>query len=469
MNTTLALMPTQTSKPLPLENLSERILDAFPSGSYALSALLRLMDIVESVSVPTAAVECRVQPRLLVNPDFVARHADTSEKLLILVMHELHHVLLGHTTLFPRVTKVQNFVFDAVINGIVCRMFSAKEHTTFFTDYYDAASFPMCLLRPPPGWPAEALMAVGIAALPKEQRKCAQDIHTALYSDAGASYQEVYEVLPKLLVDLGIGDIALLGGHQSDDAAAGQLEQQSPVLFDIVRSIVEQWPQPPDPIRGRSLADVLRLTTVRSTPIPSNRHILRSLIRKVAGLSSAGSVRRLRMDTMEVPSPIPCLDRRSMVLRCLGVEPLLHTHQVPWRHSVRSGERVHVYLDVSGSMDAIKGPLYGAVLDCESLVHPSIHLFSTKVADVSLAEMRRGVCKSDGGTDIDCVAAHIAANRVRRALLITDGWVGAPEGQHEQTLRAAQLAVAYLGDNTNQKDLESVANQTAKLFLGASA
>src|ERR1035437_10840564 len=140
MNNPLALLPADSNQHLCEQALAERILDSFPSGSYALSALLRLMDIVESTSVPTAAVECRIQPRLLVNPQFVATHANTPEKLLMLVMHELHHVLLGHTSLCPRVTKVQNFVFDAVINGIVCRMFPKKEHTAFFADYYDARS-----------------------------------------------------------------------------------------------------------------------------------------------------------------------------------------------------------------------------------------------------------------------------------------------------------------------------------------
>ena len=146
----------------PRESLAERILDSFPSGSYALSALLRLMDIVESTNVPTAAVECRVQPRLLMNPEFVARHANTPEKLLALVMHELHHVLLGHTTLVPRITPVQNFVFDAVINGLVCRMFPGAEHTSFFTDFYSANSFPECLLRPPPGWPGTPARVTGV-------------------------------------------------------------------------------------------------------------------------------------------------------------------------------------------------------------------------------------------------------------------------------------------------------------------
>jgi hypothetical protein len=38
-------------------------------------------------------------PRLLINPQFVEAHAATPERLLMLVMHELHHVLLGHTRL----------------------------------------------------------------------------------------------------------------------------------------------------------------------------------------------------------------------------------------------------------------------------------------------------------------------------------------------------------------------------------
>lgn len=461
----VAIAPTLLSPAAPA-SLAERILDAFPSGSYALSALLRLMDIVESTTVPTAAVECLIQPRLLVNPEFVAKHAHTSEKLLMLVMHELHHVLLGHTTLFPRATRVQNFVFDAVINGLVCRMFPGEDHTAFFTGYYDADSFPECLLRPPPGWPESVIAAGGISGLPEPLRGLVKDVHEALYSSAGATYQEVFDALPRLLDEQSIGAVPLLGGHEWDGTSAGQLEHHSPVLFDIVRGIVEQWPQPPDPIRGRSLADVLNPTQVQASRPPSNRSVLSGLIRRVAGASGAGVIRRLISDPIEVPTPIPGLDRRSIVLRALGNEPLLHAGQVPWRRKVRSGERVHVYLDVSGSMDQVKGPLYGAVLDCEEFVHPAVHLFSTKVADITLAELRRGVCKSTGGTAIACVADHMEANRVRRALIVTDGWVGKPSGQHRHTLSAAKIAVAWLGSTTNTSDLAEVADFTARLTIG---
>jgi hypothetical protein len=446
--------------------IAERILDCFPSGSYALSALLRLLDIVETDAIPTAAVECRVQPRLLVNPGFVATHAATSEKLLMLVMHELHHVLLGHTTLFPTVTPEQNFVFDAVINGLICRMFPHPPFLSFLTDFYSAESFPSCLLRPPPGWPEEPRIAPGVHALPAGVRCRAAEIHLSLYSEGGATYDEVANLLPHLLVDTNTQDVPLLGGHGESSATMGDLEQRSPVLFDIVRDIVERWPQPPDPIRGRSLSELLKMTKVRATPTASARSVLRGLIRKIANLGASGDFRQPAFDTLTVPTPLPILSRRTAVLQALGQSPLLFDGPIPWPRQIHAGERVHVYLDVSGSMDTVKGALYGAILDCKSHVHRPIHLFSTKIADISLGELRQGVCKSTGGTSIACVASHMQSNRIRRALIVTDGWVGTPRGSHRETLSKVRLAVAFLGPTINTTDLAEVANFTAHLPPG---
>ena len=58
--------------------IAERILDAFPSGSYSLLALLRLLDIVETAEVDTAAVECTSMPRLLISPHAIVRRTSRS-------------------------------------------------------------------------------------------------------------------------------------------------------------------------------------------------------------------------------------------------------------------------------------------------------------------------------------------------------------------------------------------------------
>jgi len=196
-------------------SIAERILDAFPSGSYGLLALLRLLDIVETAEVGTAAVECTSMPRLLINPQFVDVHAATPERLLMLVMHELHHVLLGHTRLFPRVTHADNVIFDAVINALLCRMFPKREHTSFFTDFYSDAHFPECLLRPPAGWKPSSPAPIP-PALQGEDMADVQTVYRALYSETGANYQELYEALRRVLPPLD--GIRLLGSHGTEPA-----------------------------------------------------------------------------------------------------------------------------------------------------------------------------------------------------------------------------------------------------------
>jgi hypothetical protein len=456
--------------------MAERILDCFPAGAYALGALLRLLDVVETEEVSTAAVECCLQPRLLINPKFVDAWAPTPEKLLMLVMHELHHVLLGHTRLFPRVTSVDNLVFDAVINSLLCRMFPAPEHTRFFTDFYSDQHFPDCLLRPVAGWPFDDVRGNKPnrarrlpPALHDPDLRPAAEVYLALYSPRGATYHDLYEALRRLVTEALAALVPLLGDHgpggtEKDTASGGNLGERSPGLFDAVRQIVERWPQPPDPIAGRSLADILKKEAIVPRHRPPNRAVLRGLLRKVGGVEPGhGIARTWADDPTAILTPIPTCERRAVVLRALGAPPLLYGSTLPLPRRRPAGERVHVYLDVSGSIGHLKAALYGAVLDCGDAVHRVVHLFSTRVVDVSLDDLRRGRCETTGGTAIDCVAEHMSAHRVCRAVLVTDGYVGKPAGTHRETLHGVRLGVALTPTNPSRADLEEVADFWAQL------
>lgn len=445
--------------------LADRVLDAFPAGTYALHGLLSLLDIVESDEVPTAAVECRAEPRLLINPAFVNRHAQTPEKLLMLVMHELHHVLLGHTRLFPCSTPLDNFVFDAVINALLCRMFPAAEHTSFFTEFYPDDAYPGCFLRPPARWTPGGGISLP-TALEAPERQAEAAVYRALYSDQGASYHDLYDIFRTQLRDEDVEAIALLGDH-SGHSAAGDLEGRAPVLFEAVRTVVERWPQPPDPIRGRSLEELLKEQQVRPSRVRSNRSVLRDLLRRVAGTGRGGPVRRSTTFALQVETPVPTFDRRSTVLRSLGCRPLLYAAAIPSRRSLPVSERVHVYLDVSGSIGDLKGALYGAVLDCQELVHPVVHLFSTAIADMSFRGLSRGHCETTGGTDIGCVAGHMAEHRVRRAVFVTDGFTGRPQGAHRKVLAEATVGVALTPGSTYAADLHDTTNFWAQLVASS--
>jgi hypothetical protein len=83
-------------------------------------------------------------------------------------------------------------------------------------------------------------------------------------------------------------------------------------------------------------------------------------------------------------------------------------------------------------------------------VFPEIHLFSTQVHDVTPHQLRIGLCKTTGGTDIDCVIKHMRDKDVKRALLLTDGYVGEPKGVLKTYFKKVQLGVAYTKSHTDR-------------------
>jgi hypothetical protein len=128
-----------------------------------------------------------------------------------------------------------------------------------------------------------------------------------------------------------------------------------------------------------------------------------------------------------------------------------------------SSDRVHVYLDVSGSVTGMVPSLYGAVLACGPRVHPVVHLFSTKVFDVTLQQLRAGRCETTNGTCIECVGEHMTRHGVRRAVLVTDGFVGKPGTSTHAAMKQAVVGVALTPGSTQHADLEEVADHWANL------
>ncbi|KAB2858888.1 MAG: hypothetical protein F9K46_11355, partial [Anaerolineae bacterium] len=134
--------------------LAARLVGCVPAATVEMETLCRMAGIKVSQQIPTAAVECIRRPRLLINPDFAAKYCQRDEHLFLLVMHELWHIILAHTRLYPRVTPAHNVAFDAIINAGLARQYYDKpEYRGFFEALNPSDKFPSVLLRPPVGWP----------------------------------------------------------------------------------------------------------------------------------------------------------------------------------------------------------------------------------------------------------------------------------------------------------------------------
>lgn len=135
-----------------MKTLAEKIDEALGHAPASLREAFAAFDIVETEEVATATVAGRAVPVVKVNPRFVAEHCPTPQSLAALLMHEALHVVFGHTSRGGETTQLDNIVWDAVINSILCRMRPEPEWTALFTDLYSESDQMECFLRPVPGF-----------------------------------------------------------------------------------------------------------------------------------------------------------------------------------------------------------------------------------------------------------------------------------------------------------------------------
>ena len=241
----------QISNTTPVEqDLEDRILSSFPVNELTFGKLLSLLEIRASSDIPTACVTLGSRSSLLVNPEFVAASCRTDESLVMLILHELMHILLGHTRLFERVTAKQNIAFDAIINAQLCLQHPEPAYTALFRHSYRDDDLPFALLRPPEGW--------GTPGVIWKLRNKALRIHKALYSETSVSYLEIYDLLSNSNVCIGeAGDVPLLGNHEEGEGTP------PPHVLDEIAEIVARWPMI-DTFSGRDEGGLLNRDTIAS-------------------------------------------------------------------------------------------------------------------------------------------------------------------------------------------------------------
>ena len=449
------------------EKIVSRILDVIPPTSFEMTTFLSLFRVRFSDKTETACVTCGESPELLLNKDFIEAHCQTNEHLFMLVMHELYHVILGHTTLFPRATEVRNLVFDAVINAILCSLFPKPEFTSFFTNYYPSDKMPFALLRPKgEGTPIEAEVALNL-----------------LYggSDTG-TYYDVYEALMesgfvkeiKLVVngDGNDGKPVLLGSHGDED------NEMSAEMKELIHKIISKWPSPDRPLQGQDLGaqERERGFDAEADPTTRLRRGIRRLMRRAA-IPGKKEVRRRSVREMvcETATFLPDWHDRSHEARevTFGDALIYSTTTRLQRPSSRDNRQAFVYFDVSGSVaEQVPSVAQTLLPYCRGGLC-KVHVFSTVVHPASARDLAARKFSSTGGTDIDCVLKHVLElpprKRPRAAIVVTDGFTGKPHAALAERFHAAGMrlfvGLVKTAPGYNQEsDLSSIADKFEKLY-----
>jgi hypothetical protein len=341
-----------------------------------------------------------------------------------------------------------NLAFDAVINAMLCRQFPSE--ASFFAAINGWDEFPGRLLRPPPGWPdAPQLLPAGASTA---ERK----VHAMLYGSERqqVTYHELFELLLEEFAarrgEEGNGDgrldedgeragAVLLGDHDGERGAGGldDIASRDDTLKGVMSRIVEGWPPSPRQLAGR--ADGGSEQDWRMTPTDTPAALLRAAMRRLlsrAGITAGAARARRRLAQIDVSISVGTVrpqarDRRAHAwARLHGAPPLLWrgvARQTRWRPQPRP--LAHVYLDISGSMNAALPILWAALREPHRTGAIRLFVFSTVIDEARPGDLSKQHFKNTFGTNIRCVLEHLAGfserKRPARVVLLTDGYVGA--------------------------------------------
>ena len=114
----------------------------------AIRAVLKILAVKFTDTVPTLAVTCEARPRLLVNLAFIHAQCRTEAHAKAVVCHEFLHVLLRHTERLTTLTPADHVAVDAVINAIIHRSLG-PDYSGMMSRYYADTRGVTRLLRPP--------------------------------------------------------------------------------------------------------------------------------------------------------------------------------------------------------------------------------------------------------------------------------------------------------------------------------
>lgn len=439
-----------------------RLMASMPAATFEMETFARLADIVASTDVPTAAMECKHRPRLLINPNFVQQHCARDEHLFLLVMHELWHVLLAHTSLYPRVTQAQNIAFDAIINAGLMRKLNKPSYMGFFDKINPPDQFPHLLLRPPVGWPDAPEYPDHLG--PRGTARIMRQLYPepGVFPPAMPFYDEILALILQDLAEKGmlVAMPTLLGDHENQDP------YQSKYLKDAMGRAAKEWPikvgdfGPPG--QGGHMDD-WRVNANEATRQMRQKfsHVLRQCFSP-----NLGDYRRKQRQPISgivgkgvVPNG---RDRLVHARKRLGTPPTLWAQ--PGTYKARVPERrvkAHVYLDVSGSMSHILPYLVGLITPYVQSGKADVFQFSTLIEYLPLRDLSQGVVRTTGGTQIQCVMEHLVEHTgtVKRALILTDGYTGRPKSQHVQHVKTegTMIHVVLPHESPNERDLRSIA------------
>jgi len=378
--------------------------DLAEENTLACFTLMSIAKTVFTKEVATLAVSLGEHPILYINREFLNRHAEDEDDVKTVLFHEYLHLILGHHLQFKVSNPLLNIAMDAIINALLVRLFGDRS-SKFLVKFYRVYGID-CLLRPLESnfnYKRKNMgMEFGYAYLNKK-----------IYSGK-ITVEECYQILLSDLkvfdkdFDLGKEDYVLIGNHQWD--------------YGCDSSMIEDCKEKIDPelikkFLGKGGETEEISFKIRPFQDENWERIAINIFKKI--LIPGSHQRRDKLS--EALLPIwNSRDRRSFC--AVRTNPLILL-QRNIATNTDPGEKVRVYLDVSGSMVQEIDQLVNFLGRFKEHLEMPLLTFSDQIKP-AIFKGRRLQMHFGGGTNIKAVFDHIQETRCKKCLIISDGIVG---------------------------------------------
>ena len=397
--------------------LLQELIDENP---FAIRAVLKILDLEFTDTVPTLAVTKQSKPRLLVNLQFVEEHCHDDKQVKAVIIHEFLHVLLRHTEEKAPLTPARHLALDAVINAIIHRQYGS-EYSAMMAAYYADVNDLRKLLRPmneeeemfyDDYWDEDYPLPQWVEAWNSlfEGYLIADDIEELVKQLESEKPVAGDPIGPFTLEKGGMGEIGdLLGNHADPDGELSDVLKEA--LEDSMKEMNGSgiWRSPGS--RGVGANPYEALFTEKDEPMRCWERKTLAVLKQY--LQPDRKSRAKSEKPIDYRLPVLSPNDRRAFMRSLWA-PFLPEAQ--WSTTKPGPEgTAQIYLDVSGSMYA-EMPLIVALLGRLSrYIRRPFWAFSDVVAP---AVIENGQLKAEtsGDNHIDRVGAYAARDAAVRAV-----------------------------------------------------
>jgi len=420
------------------------LLELIDENPFAIRAVLKILEVQFTDAIPTLAVTIESTPRLLVNLLFIEEYCHTESQIKAVIVHEFLHVLLRHTEEQQRMTPARHLAFDAVINAIIHRQYG-PEYSSMMSAYYADAKGLSKLLRPmteyesnwhgdnahpygcyhPPQWVqvwdslyqgsmiADDIEQLAIEFERSEQGE--QQEHSEQGEDlSGNPFDFDFDFEDASASADIVGE--LLGNHDDFDDELSETLQNA--LDESMREMNGSgiWREPQS--RGIGANPYQALFTGKDEPLLRwQKKTLKILKQYVQPDHNSRASERI---PLEYRIPVLSAGDRRAFIRSLW-SPFLP--DASWNTLIEKPVgSTHIYLDVSGSMDAEMPLIITLLGKLSRYIRRPFWAFSNEVAPAVIEKGQLRTTTS-GGTSMSCVLEHLAITRPVSAVVITDGYI----------------------------------------------